>query len=142
MVAVSHWRKAVALLTLVFFANTGFAAVCDFECSILEVTPTHQAGVPDANTPSAGHHSGHYSQVSSPRSSPAIKSASMVSSHCEHPVQATSQFKLGTKKSATDLSTARPTFDPLLVKTAITEVQTAESPPFLSNVPLQLSLRI
>lgn len=142
MVSVSHWRKSVALLTLVFFANTGFAAVCDFGCSILEVRPIHQAGVSDANTQSAGHHSGHHSPVLSPRSSTAIESASEGSSHCEHSVRVTSQFKLGTKKSATNLGTVRPTFDPVVVDAAISEIQPAESPPFLSNVPIQFSLRI
>lgn len=136
------WQRVVTLLTLVFFANTSFAAVCDFECSIVAAGRTYQAGAPDANVSSGGHHSGHHLQVASQAVSTVIASTPRGSSHCEHPVQATSQFKLGTKKSASDLSTARPTFDPLLVDAAITEIQTAESPPILSNVPLQLSLRI
>ena len=145
MVGVSYWRKIIALLTLLFFANMGFAAICDFECSIFEARPAQSTMSPEASASSAAHHhSGHDSQVlSSSTSSPAFTAVSMQSSLCEHPVQVTSEFRIASNNPAVNVMLSmRSTPEPMLGNADSIRVQTAESPPSLSKVPLQISLRI
>ena len=142
MAGVNYWRKTVALLTLVFFANTGFAALCDFECSIFEARPTNATGLFDARASTPAHH-GHHLQTSSSGSSAAVVSVTTPSSLCEHPEQLTSEFKLASKKAAANaLPSIQSAVAPMLGNPDNDRVGTAESPPFLSNVPLQISLRI
>lgn len=135
---VNRWRKTVALLTLVFFANTAFAALCNLECSLFAGGAMQKAGMRH----SPAHGLGHHSMGSSRGCSTAAAAAPIEAAQCEHPLQVTSGFKLTFEKPLAAAVVCQTNLHAASEDAAIHRAERAESPPLLSQAPREISLRI
>lgn len=146
MVCMRFWQKVASVLCLAFMATTGFAATCDVECTFFNARPDHHASFKQAATSEASasvgnHHSGHHSE--NPRfSPPSTASLLTASGRCEDLGQIGSVLKPVPDRSRVSLLPAVRGFSEPALDATVTPILLTESPPLLSNAPLQTSLRI
>ena len=136
---MSCWRKTVALLTLLFFANSAFAVLCELECSTYAASPVHH---PHTTELTAAHHLLHHTHLSNLEFSVTVAASSMDATLCEHPSQAASRFKLASEKTTVDTIARTSALDSAAGSPDVPQERSAESPPLLNSAPLRISLRI